>query len=156
MKRIIFLLPLLLLLTEGTALAKPDYSELNQAFTNFFAALDAIAEALPSVNNASGTVQVIDAWSRANETLCAVMERFAAKHPEVYGEREPPPELTAVFAKMDRLKTHYTAVSENVGKLARRFSAAPEVQEAIKRFRASIDRVANLVRRPKPQKNSDP
>ena len=149
MKRIISFLSLLLLLSEGTALAKPDYSEFSQAFTNFFTSLDAILKALPSVTNASGTVEIIDAWSLANETFCAAGERFVAKHPEVFNQREPPPEFVELFGRMERLKTHYDAVPAGVGKLMRRFGAVPEVQEAVKRFKKSIDRVDNLGRPPK-------
>src|SRR5262245_30711676 len=105
MKRIITFASLLLLITGGTALAKPDYSELNRAVTNLFASLDSIKKALPVVTNATGTVKVIDAWSLANEKFGVVAERFAAKYPEVYSQPEPPPEFAAVFEKLKRLNT---------------------------------------------------
>jgi hypothetical protein len=128
--------------------AKPNYSVMSQAFTNYFASLDAIMKTLPSVNSATGTVQAIDAWSLANETLCVAGERFAANYPEIYREPEPPPELVAIFGRMEELKTRYVPLSAGIGRLAYEFSAVPEVQETLKRFEKTIGRIEKLGRPP--------
>jgi len=149
MKRIIALASLLLLLADGAALANPDYSEMHQAFTNYFVSLDAILNTLPSINSATGTVQVIDAWSKANEKLSVAGEHFAANYPEVYRLPTPPPEFVATFGKVMRVKTDYAAVPAGVGKLVNEFGSVPEVQESLKRFRKSLDKVALLGSPPK-------
>jgi len=123
---------------------RPDYSELSQAFTNFFASLDVVMKALPSVNSATGTVQVIDAWSLANQKLYEARERFRARYPEVYAQPDPPPELLAIVGRLERLKGDYAPLSTGVGKLVGQFGADPEVQEAAKRMTKAIDRAGGF------------
>jgi hypothetical protein len=148
MKRIIAFASLLLLFTYGTSLANSDYSELNDSFTKFFASLDVIVKELPSVNSAAGTVKIIDSWSLANESLCTAGEQFVAKHPEIYSQPQPPPEFIETFGRLKRLKTDYAAIPEGVGKLGNQFSVDPEVQNAMKRFKKSLDRLSGIGRPP--------
>jgi hypothetical protein len=132
------------LLIFRPASPKPDYSEMNQAFTNYFVSLDAIVNALPSANSATGTVQIIDAWTLANETLCAAGERFAANYPAVYRQPEPPREFLVTFGEVERFKTRYAGLMDVFGRLGRQFIDVPEVQEAVNRFKKSTDRIDRL------------
>jgi len=117
---------------------------MNQALTNYCASFDAIAKMLPSITNATGTVQVVNAWSAANETIGAADQRFIAKYPEVLRLTALPAEIAASYGRLTQLKIDYAAVPAGVRRLTNQFKDSPEVQEAITRFRKSLDIVGKV------------
>lgn len=124
--------------------AAPDFSALDGAVTDFFKAMDVIAKKLPTVDDAAGTAEVVNAWAQANENFAEVGERFAAENPDLIKQKTPPPEFVAAVGRLSRLKTDYAAVPNGVSALMKRFQTDPQVAEAMKRFQKSIQRVVQL------------
>jgi hypothetical protein len=121
--------------------AAPDYASLNQAVTNYFAALDGVAKQFSTVDTAAGTAELIGAWALANEIFSNAGERFAADNPELFTQAQPPPEFAAAYGRLSRLKTDYAALPANVGALVARFQDDPGVAKAFERFKKSLIRV---------------
>jgi len=121
--------------------AAPDYTGINQAVTNYFAALDAIAKKLPTVDTAVGTADLINGWALANEIFAHAAENFAENNPELRNQPQPPPEFKAAFERLNRLKTDYPSLPAKVGALGERFKDDVEVLKAVERFQKSLIRL---------------
>jgi hypothetical protein len=129
-------------LLASTAFAAPelDVTELKQASTNFFRALDDIMKDLPAVSTATGTVRIIKAWTSANVAFGDALERFVAQHPEVYNQPQPPAEFVGVMQRLSRLKTDYANLSKGLGALVKQFGEDAEVKAALAKFQQSLMR----------------
>jgi len=122
-------------------IAAPDYAALNQVVSNYFAALDVLMKQVPTVDTASGTADVINAWSLANEIFANAGERFTEENPDVLTQTQPPSEFAAAFSRLSRLKTDYAPLPAKVGVLVHRFHDDPDVSTAFERFQKSLVRV---------------
>jgi len=141
MKAFVSLLALVVAFQALPVSAEPDYTGLNQAVTNYFAALDVIVKKLPSVDSAAGTAEMINAWALANEIFATAAEDFAAKNPELRSQPQPPKELADAFGRLNRLKTDYPSLPKGLGALGERFKDHVEVLTALERFQKSLIRL---------------
>jgi len=141
MKSFVPLLAAAIALHATPLCAAPDYTGFNQAVTNYFSALDGVAKKVPSVKDAAGTADLINAWSLANEIFAAAAEKFAKDNPEIQGLSQPPPEFAAAFGRLNRLNTDYPTLPKTVGALVEQFKDDPGVFQAFTRFQKSLVRL---------------
>ncbi|HEY3901130.1 MAG TPA: hypothetical protein VGM54_21135 [Chthoniobacter sp.] len=121
--------------------AAPNYTGMNQAVTNYFAALDVIDKKLPSVDNAAGTAEMINAWALANEIFADATDQFAAQNPQIRGLPKPPEEFAKIIGRLNKLNTDYPKLASSIGKLGQQFKDDPEVLKALLRFQKSLIRL---------------
>jgi hypothetical protein len=121
--------------------AAPDFTNFNQAVTNYFAALDALAKKVPTVNTAEGTVAAVNEWALANEIFADATDKFVAENPEIRAQAEPPKEFAEVFGRLKRVNTDYPNLPVAIGKLGTQFRDDAGVLQAFLRFRQSLVRL---------------
>ena len=141
MKLFVRLLALALAFCTLPIVAAPDYTGMNQAVTNYFAALDAINKKLPSVNSAEGTADAINSWALANEVFADATNQFAAENPEIRGLPKPPEEFAKIIDRLNKINSDYAKLANSLGKLGLQFRDDPELQRALLRFQKSLIRL---------------
>lgn len=126
---------------NALAAAEPDFSEAQKAADGFIGVIETLSKEIPKVQDADGTVKVLEAWTNANDAILKAMQAFAQKHPDLTKGRTPPPEASKFVATLSQLKTRYAAVPAGVSALLKRFGGEPAVFKAWLKFQRSLERL---------------
>src|SRR6478672_2573792 len=106
--------------------AKIDFTNLNNSVAAYSAALDNFLKTSPGIQTPQEAAKAISSLADANTKFAAAIVAFPAEHPEAVKLQNPPPEFSALAAKMIQLRTTFSSMAQAMTAMRQRFGTDPQ------------------------------
>lgn len=118
-----------------------------KAGDSFYNTVGELTKELPSIGSARATAHAIDRWAEATESFTSAFETLLRQN-QNYPKQGPSrggQEVRAVSAKIKSIQRDYPTFVPGMQSLTKRFQTDSDVQKSVRRLRASLNRLKELL-----------